>query len=97
MHGLPFTDIGWPGKFVFSIQLTPADEVEPVEIIEVDRFSGKIVIQPKKNAFEEAKKYRAGLVMWTDRSKLDYGIGQVGAAVCWKEKTLDSWKEKVSF
>ena len=87
--------LAWPISYEHSID--PADGVEPVEIMEVDRFSGKIVIQPKKNALEEARKYRAGLVMWTDGSKLDHGTGRVGAAVCWKEKTLDSWKEKSVF
>lgn len=63
--------------------------------MEVDRFTGEIVIQPKKDALKEAKKYRTGLVMWTDGSKLDHG--RVGAAVCWREKTLDLWKEKSVF
>ncbi len=53
--------LAWQISFEHSID--PTDGVEPVEIMEVDRFSGKIVIQPKKNALEEAKKYRAGLVM----------------------------------
>ena len=35
--------------------------------------------------------------MWTDGSKLDHGIGRVRAAICWKEKTLDSWKENNVF
>ena len=73
----------------------PADGVEPVETIEVDRFTGKVVIQPKKEALEETKKYRTGLVMWTDGSKLDHG--RAGATVCWREKALDSWKEKSAF
>lgn len=63
--------------------------------MEPDRFKGKIVIQAKKNAIEEARKYRPGLVMWTDGSKLDRG--SVGAAVCWREKALDLWKEKGDF
>ena len=32
--------------------------------------------------------------MWTDGSKLDQGAG---AAVCWRRKSLDSWKEKGVF
>ncbi len=87
--------LAWQISFEHAIE--PADGVEPVEIMEVDRLSGKIVIQPKKNAFEDARKYRTGLVMWTDGSKLDHGTGRVGAAICWKEKTLDSWKEKSIF
>lgn len=46
---------------------------------------------PKK-AIEEAKKYRTGLVIWTDGSELDHG--RAGTAVCWREKTYDLWKEK---
>ncbi len=55
----------------------------------------KLSYSQKKEALEEAKKYRTGLVMWTDGSKLDHG--RAGAAVCWREKALDSWKEKSVF
>lgn len=41
-----------------------------------------IIIEPKKQALEKAKKDRTGLVLWTDGSKLDEG--KVGAAVCWR-------------
>lgn len=34
--------------------------------------------------------------MWTDGSKLDY-TGRVGAAICWREKSLDSQKGKSFF
>lgn len=60
--------LAWQISIEHSID--PADGVEPVEAMEVDRFMGKIVIQSKKNALEEAKKYRTGLFMWTDGSKL---------------------------
>ena len=33
--------------------------------------------------------------MWTDGSKLDQG--NTGAAVCWKGRNLDQWKEKSYF
>ncbi len=69
--------LAWQISIEHSID--PADGVEPVDTMEVNRFTGKIVIQPKKEALEEAKKYRTGLVMWIDESKLDHG--RVGAAV----------------
>ena len=76
--------------------IDPADGVEPVETMEPGiRFKGEIIIEPKKNALEEAKKYHTGLIMWTDGLKLDHG--RVGAAVCWREKALDLWKEKSVF
>ena len=83
------------GQISIDHSIDLADGVEPVENMEVDRFTGKIVIQPKKEAIKEAKKYRAGLVMWTDGSKLDHG--RVGTAVCWREKVRDLWKEKNFF
>ena len=47
--------------------LHPADGVEPVETMEPGAiFEGKIIIEPKEMAIEEAKKCCAGLVMWTD-------------------------------
>lgn len=85
--------LAWQISFEHSID--PADGVEQVETMEIDRFSGKIVIQPKESALEEAKKYRAGLVMLTDGS--EDRVGRVGAAICWREKSLDSWKEKSFF
>lgn len=42
----------------------------------------EIIIELKEKALEEAKKYYAGLVMWTDGLKFENGW--VGAAVCWK-------------
>ena len=85
--------LAWQISIGHSIDLV--DGVEPVENMKVDRFTGEIVIQPKKEAIKEAKKYRAGLVMWTDGSKLDHG--RVGTAVCWREKVRDLWKEKNFF
>ena len=58
-------------------------------------FQGGVIIGCKKQALEKATKYRAGLVMWTDGSKLDQG--NTGAAVCWRDKKLDRWKDKSVF
>lgn len=58
-------------------------------------FTGDIIIECKKQALQEAKKYRAGLDLWIDGSKLDQG--NVGAAVCRKDKKLDKWKDKRVF
>ena len=61
--------------------IDPADGFEPVKIIKAGTcFEGKVIIECKKQAFYEATKYRAGLVMWTDGSKLDNSNS--GAAVC---------------
>ena len=59
------------------------------------RFKGVVVIEGKKQALEEAKKDRTGLVLWTDGSKLDKG--KIGAAVCWKDNRLSQWKDKSVF
>ena len=55
-------------------------------------FKGDVIIEGKKQALEEAKKDRTGLVLWTDGSKLDKG--KVGAAVCWKDKSVFLAKNK---
>ena len=47
--------LAWQISFEHAIN--PADRVEPVEIIEVNRFSEKIVIKPKKNALQKVRKY----------------------------------------
>ena len=76
--------------------IDPADGAEPVEKINPEfQFQGKIVVKCRKQALEEAARYRTGLVMWTDASKLDQG--KTGAANCWKDKLLDRWKEKSIF
>ncbi len=84
--------LAWQITIEYSIN--PADGVEPVATMEPDEFKGRIIIQAKKHAIEEAKKYWPGLVKWTDGSKLDQGAG---AAVCWRRKSLNPWKEKVFF
>ena len=58
-------------------------------------FTGDIIVECKKQALQEAKKYRAGLVLWTDEFKPDQG--NVRAAVCWKVKKFDKWKDKSVF
>ena len=58
-------------------------------------FTGDIIIEYEKQAFQEAKKYRAGLVLLTDGSKLDQG--NVGGAFCWEDKKLDKWRDKSVF
>lgn len=55
----------------------------------------QIVIQLKREAIQEAKKNRDGIVLWTDGSRLDFG--KVGAAVVWFDKWLDKWQEKRRF
>ena len=68
----------------------------PVERISPDsQFQGEVFIGCKKQALVEATRYRTGLVMWTDGSKLDQG--NAGAAVCWRDRNLDQWKEKSVF
>lgn len=58
-------------------------------------FQGKVVIEDKEQALKEANKYQAGLVMWTDGSKLDQDNTE--AAVCWKDKRLSQQKNKSGF
>ena len=72
--------------------IDPADGVEPVEVSEpASGFAGSIIIE-KKKALEEAKRCQTGAVMWADGSKLDQG--NVGAAVCWKDRDPNNWKNK---
>lgn len=86
--------LAWQVTVEHSID--PAEGVEPVETMEPGNvFTGDIIIECKKQALQEAKKYRAGLDLWTDGSKLDQG--NVGAAVCRKDKKLDKWKDKSVF
>ena len=86
--------LAWQITIEHSID--PADGVEPVEVIKSGTcFEGKVIVKGKKEALHEATRYRAGLVMWTDGSKLDNGNS--GAAVCWRDKRLDRWKQKSVF
>lgn len=70
--------------------------MEPVEKIASNSlFKADVIIKCKKEALEEARKDRTGLVLWTDGSKLDQG--HIAAAVCWKDETDGQWKEKSMF
>lgn len=76
--------------------IDPATGVEPVPVIGPDlHLRTKVIIGHKEQAIKEAKKYRSGLILWTDGSKLDKGCA--GAAVCSKDKRLDRWKAKSIF
>lgn len=58
-------------------------------------FKPDLIVKCKKEAIEEAKKDKAGLVLWTDGSKL--GQGHIAAALCWKDKPTAKRKEKNIF
>ncbi len=72
--------------------IDPADGVEPVQKMISEELKADIIFESKKKALEEAKKIQAGLVLWTDGSKLDQG--QTAAAVCWEDNFTGRWKEK---
>ena len=60
--------------------IDPADGVEPVKKMRSGKsFKADVIVRCKKRALEEARRNQPGLVLWTDRSKLDQG--QVAAAV----------------
>ncbi len=70
--------------------------MEPVEKIESHcLFKANVIIKCKKETIEEARKDRTGLVLWTNRLKLDQSHG--AATLCWKEKKTGKWKEKSIF
>ena len=48
------------------------------------RLQGQVIIQEEEQAFEEARKERDGLVLWTDGSRKE--DEWVGCAVVWKEE-----------
>ncbi len=74
--------------------IDPADDVEPAPTPGLEiYFSGDIVIETKKKALEEVKKYWAGNVVWVDGSKL--GQENAGATVCWKSQ--NRWENKSVF
>ena len=55
----------------------------------------QVVLQPKREALQEAKRNRDGVILWTDGSRLD--IGKAGTAIVWFEKSLDKWQEKKQY
>lgn len=73
--------------------IDPADGVESVPNLEpAAGFNGNIIIEEKKKALEEAKKHCTGAVLGSKLSQ-----GNVGAAVCWKDKDCNSWKSISAF
>lgn len=58
-------------------------------------FPREIVIEEKKNAIKQAKKYQMGIIFQIDGSKLD--TGNIGAVVTWKNKNLDEQKKMSIF
>ena len=76
--------------------IDPAEGVEPVTKLTFhSSLKPDIIVKGKREAIEEAKKDKAGLVLWTDGSKLDQG--HAAAAVCWEDKPAGEWKEKSIF
>ena len=76
--------------------MDPAEGIEPVENSgAATPFPGEIVIETKKKAIEQAKRQQVGTVFWTDGSRLD--TDNIGAAVTWKDKNVDKWKEMSVF
>ena len=55
-------------------------------------FPIEMIFQAKQKAFQKAAKSRAGIILWTDGSKLD--TGNVRAAVIWFDIRLNKWQEK---
>ena len=83
-------------RLAFDQSMDPADGVEPMEESGLPAsFAGDIIIEGKEKAIVEAKRGQKGTVLWTDGSKLD--TGNVGAAVTWKDISLNEWKEKSLF
>ncbi len=76
--------------------IVPAEGVEPVTKLTFhSSLKPDIIVKGKREAIEEAKKDKAGLVLCTDGSKLDQG--HAAAAVCWEDKPAGEWKEKSIF
>ena len=83
-------------QITINHSIDPADGVEPVEAIKPGAiFNEEVIINCKNQALKEATRYQAGLVIWTDGSKLDNG--SCGAAICWRDKRLNQWKQKSEF
>lgn len=58
-------------KITANRSIDPTDGVEPIESSRpATSFCGEVVIEAKRKALERAKRYRAGIVMWTEGSKL---------------------------
>ena len=63
--------------------IDPAEGVEPVLEESTATFLGKIVIEEKDQAIDQAKKETAGLILWCDGFKIDED--ETGAAVVWSQ------------
>ena len=76
-------------KIASSHSIDPANGINPIETFAPSfNFGGKVIIEEKKKAVEEAKKHRPRIVIWTDRSKLAHR--NAGAAVSWKNQDLSN-------
>lgn len=77
-------------------KLTEGLSIEPSEGFEIAttpknrEFLGKVIIEPAKEAEDNAYKERKGLVLWTDGSRLESGA--IGAGIAYKKANI--WKEK---
>lgn len=75
----------------FSID--PAEGTEPILVMPLKVFPGRVFVEERNRAFQVAKQGLANAILWCDRSKLDYG--GTGAAVVWKESGQDrGWHEQ---
>ncbi len=88
----------WLAQQISNTQaVDPANGVEPIERswrLNTD-LPLQIILQPKREAIQEAKINHDGIVFWTNGSCLDEG--KVGAAVVWFDRRLDKWQEKRRF
>lgn len=83
-------------QMAYNHSINPADGVEPVPNPSLDiNFSENIVIEAKKQALKEVKKYHAGYVIQVDKSKLCQG--NAGEAAYEKNKNLNRWEKKSVF
>ena len=70
-------------QILVGFSIDPAKGVEPITAdMPAQYFPGKIFMEEKCRAIEEAKKDQANLTLWCDESKLNQG--GTGVAVVWK-------------
>ena len=71
--------------------INPPDGVKPVDAVRfINQFSGTIIVEEKKRAVEEPKRFWTRTVICVDESKSDQR--NVKAADCWKNKVSNSQK-----
>ena len=71
----------------------PTYSVEPVERAWcLNEIPGQVIIKPAKRAVQDANRTQAGLVLWTNGSKLN--SKKTGAAVVWKDMRLNVWRKR---